>query len=371
MRGRAPCRTSRRPRRTPLRRRDRRRLSRSPPSCREPQTASCWAGAPRPRRKSRPPASTAFRPASSRSRKRRHARGIRRAAAAAAAAAPKPAMAATFSVPARAPRSCPPPLISGSAMWMSHRGGSARRRPAGRRSCATTSVIGRRRARRCRNRCGRQPAPRRRAAGHRRRARCRRSRAIGWITPVSLLASITETSGRSRPSKGASQRVKIDHAVAGDRQLLDRLGAKRPPLSTEGCSIAETNSRSRRRLSPADVERRRQRQHIGFGGAAGEGHVLASAPTSAATWSRAFSTSGAPRALPHGPRTALPVTSKRAQYGGTRLRTQRGSRVPVEIGRVGHRDLIGNVLPLRAPDPAKCLLFALGIVLEAASRVGL
>ena len=34
---------------------------------------------------------------------------------AAAAAAPKPAIAATFSVPARMPRSCPPPRISGSA----------------------------------------------------------------------------------------------------------------------------------------------------------------------------------------------------------------------------------------------------------------
>ena len=47
------------------------------------------------------------------------------AAAAAAAAAPNPAIAATFSVPARKERSCPPPLISGAAIWMSPRRMSA------------------------------------------------------------------------------------------------------------------------------------------------------------------------------------------------------------------------------------------------------
>ena len=56
----------------------------------------------------------------------RHARSVRlRCGERATAAAPKPAMAATFSVPARCPRSCPPPLISGAAMWMSPRRTSA------------------------------------------------------------------------------------------------------------------------------------------------------------------------------------------------------------------------------------------------------
>ena len=55
-------------------------------------------------------------PASSRSRRRLDARRHRasRAAMAALAAAPKPAMPATFSVPARRPCSCPPPRSSGS-----------------------------------------------------------------------------------------------------------------------------------------------------------------------------------------------------------------------------------------------------------------
>ena len=56
-----------------------------------------------------------LRPASSRSRSAlMPAPSAARSTSAAAAAAPKPAMPATFSVPARAPRSWPPPLMSGA-----------------------------------------------------------------------------------------------------------------------------------------------------------------------------------------------------------------------------------------------------------------
>ena len=93
-------------------------------------------------------------------------------------------------------------------------------------------------------------------------------RATGWITPVSLLASMSETSGRERPASSRSQRGEIDHARRRRPAILDRSGAKRPPRSTDGCSIAETSSRRR-----SARRSRRQRQRVGLGAAGGEHHV--------------------------------------------------------------------------------------------------
>src|SRR6476646_1716034 len=59
------------------------------------------------------------------SRSRRAAIRVTSICVVAKAAAPKPARATTFSVPARCPRSCPPPLINGSAIWISPRRTSA------------------------------------------------------------------------------------------------------------------------------------------------------------------------------------------------------------------------------------------------------
>ena len=50
--------------------------------------------------------------------------------------------------------------------------------------------------------------------------------AIGWITPVSLLASMTDTSGRSAFLTACCECGKIDDAVASDRQLLDVVGSE-------------------------------------------------------------------------------------------------------------------------------------------------
>ena len=55
----------------------------------------------------------------SRSRQPAHNAALSRSARAASAAAPKPAMAATFSVPARVRRSCPPPVSSGAKVTSS------------------------------------------------------------------------------------------------------------------------------------------------------------------------------------------------------------------------------------------------------------
>ena len=52
--------------------------------------------------------------------------------------------------------------------------------------------------------------------------------AIGWITPVSLLASITDTSGRSACCEAAGKLRKIEPAVAIDRQFFDVVRRKAP-----------------------------------------------------------------------------------------------------------------------------------------------
>src|SRR5262245_56850093 len=134
------------------------------------------------------------RPASRRSRRRSMcAPSVTRVACAAATAAPNPAIAATFSVPARAPRSCPPPVTSASRGVASSRLISAPT-PLGppilcpdrvRRS-APIALISQatRPAAWTASTCRRPPAAcTRRAAS-----------ATGWTTPVSLLASISETS---------------------------------------------------------------------------------------------------------------------------------------------------------------------------------
>ncbi len=110
-------------------------------ACRARRCTTCWArrGASAPMTTAsgvdaharRPPAGRAGLPCG-------HAAPDRRCAAS-AAAAPKPAMAGTFSVPARRRRSWPPPVMQRRQIdAVAH--DRARRRPSGRRACAPTSV---------------------------------------------------------------------------------------------------------------------------------------------------------------------------------------------------------------------------------------
>ena len=146
---------------------------------------------------------------------------------AAVAAAPKPAIAATFSVPARRPlllAAAGEERREGEVLARPHdRAGALR--PAdlvggqGQHVDAERGDVDRDAARRL-DRVGVDDG-----AGFVREPRA--TAATGWITPVSLLASITETSGRARPGgfgQAGLQRVEIDHPVAVDRERVARLG---------------------------------------------------------------------------------------------------------------------------------------------------
>ena len=145
-----PCPTSRPSPTTPRCRQGRRRSAASRPRCPAPRSSVVFGS-----RSASAPKMTAS--ASDRrkrllpvaSRSVAHARRFRRQTACSAASPPRRTRRSprTFSVPARRPRSCPPPRMSGIAdMVMLVGAARARRRPAGRRACARKATGHRRRA---------------------------------------------------------------------------------------------------------------------------------------------------------------------------------------------------------------------------------
>ena len=166
----------------------------------------------------------------------------------AAAAAPNAAIAATFSVPARLPRSCPPPRISGSGSAATSSRLISAPAPLAppilcalsvSRSAPSASMSSAHAARRLHGIDMQQPAVPMHDLG--------RLRATGWITPVSLFAAMSETSARCRQAlqAAAASAARSTTPSRVDRNLLDRRAARTArPHSTEGCSIAETSRRS-------------------------------------------------------------------------------------------------------------------------------
>ncbi len=208
------------------------------------------------------------------------ARPRRRARSAhAAAAAPNAAMPATFSVPARKPRSWPPPRISGSARWMSslraHQRADALR---------AADLV-----RRQRQKIG---AERRDIAGdppgrlhgidmEQAAARMHdRGRLRDRLHHAGLV--IREHQRDQRPRRFRDGRRPAPRGRCGRRRRpgISSIASRgnRPPARTEACSMAESKSRERGRFSACGLDRRRQRQHIGFGAARGEKHVARPRP---------------------------------------------------------------------------------------------
>ena len=138
--------------------------------------------------------------------------------------------------------------------------------------------------------------------------------------------------------EGALECHEIDDAVSGRLATpRPRSAAKRPPLRTEGCSIADTNSRSPRLLTAAKLKCRRQRQHVRFGGAARECDVLRLRPRpESATCARASSTrpSGGAAFGMHG--RGIPGHGKGRVHGRAGLLAQGRGRIPVKIGPFRH-----------------------------------
>ena len=193
------------------------------------------------------------------------------------AAAPKPTMPATFSVPARRPRSCPPPAMSGAS-------GRSRRRDQRAHALRPADLvrrerhqIGAERAHIDRHACP-PPGPRRMCSSAPWRCAMRAASATGWIAPVSLLASISETSaGRGSAPACASSAARSATPSSGSAGKRSAPGAV---VGTESCSIAETMS------APAGKAAQRQ---VWFASVPPlvKTTSSAAAPTSAATSRRA------------------------------------------------------------------------------------
>ena len=223
----------------------------------------------------------------------------------AAAAAPNAAIAATFSVPARLPRSCPPPLISGSAKCSASSRLISAPAPFAPPNLWALSVI--RSAPSALMSSGMRPAACTASTCSSPPCRCTiaAASATGWMTPVSLFAAMSETSARpparqafaraqrDRPRRSRANRNLLDVApprtarqraprdARSPRPAGDRMGASRPPTSMTGVSASAFAS------VPPEVK-------ITLRG---------SAPTSAATSSRACSTTAAPPGPRRAPRT--------------------------------------------------------------------
>ncbi len=180
-------------------------------------------------------------------------------------------MAATFSVPARRPRSWPPPLMCGSAMWISPRLIKAPA-PAGRQACARKWSASRR------------PSAARSQSMRPGACTRRRAQPVGGMHDVGNLADRLDdaglvvgkhhrTQGTLGPSNRASKSKKIDDSVRGSpalvqwnqrgnarrehRRMLDRRHEQPVTLALSPASRA-----------PASA------QHVGFGRAAVEGDVF-------------------------------------------------------------------------------------------------
>ena len=155
--------------------------------------------------------------------------------------------------------------------------------------------------------------------------------ATGWITPVSLLASITETSaGRGSPASSALERGEIDDAVAVDR---DPLGV--------GHRLQHRTVLDRRDQD-ALAAAAEQRQMVGLGAAAGEDDAVGRRRRPAPPPPRAPARPLARGAAPAMHRRRIAAARQRRRHRRRHLGAQRRGRVPVEIGfaPARHRRLI-------------------------------
>ena len=220
------------------------------------------------------------------------------------------AMLATFSVPARAPRSWPPPRSAGSRCSACVALDQRARRPSGRRSCAQKSseesapstLI---------SICIR-PAPW--TASTCRSAACRMHQGRHLrdrLNNPGLVIGQHDRNERPRPAlscsaascRASAARSILPFAVTGSR--LTASAVKRPPASTEGCSMARHQQGPRGDwLRPTAPRPGRKHQHIGFGATGGEHHIARLGPDQRGDLlARLLDHRGGRRGPRHGPRT--------------------------------------------------------------------
>ena len=279
----------------------------------------------------------AFRPASSRSRKRCHARRVRLMLQHQPPPRQSRQSPRRFRCRRAVPRSWPPPLISGSAIWMSPRRMSA---PA---PCGPPSLCAERLRRSAPSvvdsaiDAARRPAPRRHAA---RRWRAWTMSAISRdrLDDAGLVVGEHHRNKRTLgPSKARSKSMKIDNAVAGDRQFLDRVGGK----AAAAAHRRMLDRRDKQPVAPALCGQPISSAGVSASMLASVAPLvkvtfLASAPTRAATCSRASSINSARRPALGMHRGGIAGQLQRGGHGRARLLPQRRGGIPVEIGPFSH-----------------------------------
>ena len=109
----------------------------------------------------------------------------------------------------------------------------------------------------------------------------------------------------------------------------------RPPARTEGCSIADTNNRSRGSLRPAISKRGCEREHVGFGRATRESDVFGIGAKQLSDLLARFlnQTTDSPALGVHG--RCIACESQGGAHGGPRLLSEGGGGIPVEICALG------------------------------------
>ncbi len=160
------------------------------------------------------------------------------------AAAPKPAIAATFSVPARAPRSWPPPRISGSPRLKARLAATIAPAPFGPPIlCADTAIASAPSAE-----TSQAVRPASWTASQKTRPSdawtSAAASATGWMTPVSLLAPWSARSTRPGLRQAASSQSRSIRPSGRIGATSIAESENRPPQRTQGCSPAPTINRS-------------------------------------------------------------------------------------------------------------------------------
>ena len=172
-----------------------------------------------------------------------------------------------------------------------------------------------------------------------------------------------ETSGRPpRASwRSSTPRSTSPAAVAGMSSIAR--AAKRPPQRTEGCSIAETRSRSRPPCRCRPRSPGRAASEIGFGPARGEDHVPRVGPDQHGDVAPGFFHQAACRAPLCMDRGGIADHIAGANHGGAGLQAQRGRGIPVEVGATA-----GHPCPIRSHACRNTCFLPPGLCYKAPAR---
>ena len=184
---------------------------------------------------------------------------------------------------------------------------------------------------------------------------------------------VGEHHGNQRPFGTAERSLEpdeINKPARGHRQFFNLIGSKAATASDGRMFDRRDQQPAARILAAADFDRRRQRQHIGFGGPTRERDVFGFSPDQIGNAAARLFHQAAGGTAFCMYRRCIAGQTQRRRYSVARLVAQRGCRIPVKISPFDHsfRQYLITVFRL---DPAKSLLFALGIVVEARNYLAL